>query len=86
MKGTGWLKGLEVTAGGTRIVSHAGLALLRALADRTGLTGGLPEALASDQLLAHDRRRRRLTIAATWPWAPAIVTAWDRITALPQAP
>ena len=41
MNATGWLKGLEVTAGGTGIVSHAGLALLRALADNTGLTGGL---------------------------------------------
>ena len=55
MKGTGWLKGLEVTAGGTGIVSHAGLALLRALADRAGLTGGLSKALASDRLLVHDR-------------------------------
>jgi len=52
---TGWLKGLGVTAGGTGIVSHAGLALLRALADRTGLTGDLSRALASDRLLVHDR-------------------------------
>jgi hypothetical protein len=36
--------------------------------------------------LTRSGRRRRLKIAATWPWAPAIVTAWDRITALPQAP
>jgi len=57
VKGTGWLKGLEVTAGGTGIVSHAGLALLRALADRTGLTAGLSRALASDRLLVHDRGR-----------------------------
>ncbi len=41
MKATGWLRGLEVTADGTGIVSHAGLVLLRALADKTGLTGGL---------------------------------------------
>jgi hypothetical protein len=57
MKATGWLRGLEVTAGGTGIVSHAGLALLRALADKTGLTGGLSKALASDRLLVHDRGR-----------------------------
>ena len=38
-------------------MSHAGLALLRALADRTGLTGGLSKALASDRLLVHDRGR-----------------------------
>jgi DDE family transposase len=55
VKATGWLKGLEVTADGTGIVSHAGLALLRALADRRGLTGGLSKALASDRLLVHDR-------------------------------
>jgi Transposase DDE domain group 1 len=57
MKTTGWMKGLEVTAGGTGIVSHAGMALLRALSDRTGLTGGLSKALASDRLLIHDRGR-----------------------------
>jgi len=36
--------------------------------------------------LAHSGRRRRLKISATWPWAPAIVTAWDRIAALPHPP
>jgi hypothetical protein len=36
--------------------------------------------------LARSGRRHRLKIAATWPWTPAIVTAWDRISALPQAP
>jgi hypothetical protein len=57
VKATGWLKGLEVTAGGTGIVSHAGLALRRALPDRTVLTGGLSRALASRRLLVHDRGR-----------------------------
>jgi hypothetical protein len=57
VKVTGWLKGLEVIAGGTGIVSHAGLALLRALADRTGLTAALSKALASDRVLVHDRGR-----------------------------
>ena len=42
---TGWSKRLEVTAGGAGIVSHAGLALLRQLTDKTGLTGGLSRAL-----------------------------------------
>jgi len=36
--------------------------------------------------LARSGRRRRLKIAASWPWAPAIITAWQRVTALPQAP
>jgi len=38
-------------------VSHAGLALLRHLADRTALTGGLSRALASSRFLVHDRGR-----------------------------
>lgn len=54
---TGWLQGLRVTADGTGIVSHAGVALIRALADNMGLTGGLSRALASDRLLVHDRGR-----------------------------
>jgi hypothetical protein len=54
---TGWLRGLRVTADGTGVVSHAGVALIRALADNTGLTGGLSEALASRRLLVHDRGR-----------------------------
>ena len=56
MNGTGWSRGLGVTGGGTGVVSHAGLALLRQLSDRTGLTAGLPEALPSP-LWGHDRGR-----------------------------
>jgi hypothetical protein len=55
MHTTGWLKGLQVTAEGTGVVSHAGVALIRALADRIGLTWGLSAALATDRLLIHDR-------------------------------
>ena len=54
---TGWSRGLEVSGGGTGVVSHAGLALLRHLADKTGLTGGLARALVSARLLVHDRGR-----------------------------
>ena len=57
MKAAGWLKGLQVTGDGAGIVSHAGVALLRALADNLGLTAGLSQALASDRLLVHDRGR-----------------------------
>jgi Transposase DDE domain group 1 len=57
VNGTGWSRGLEVTGGGTGVVSHAGLALLRGVADRTGLTGGLSDALASGRLVMHDRGR-----------------------------
>jgi hypothetical protein len=52
---TGWSRGLEVSGGGQGVVSHAGLALLRHLADRTGLTGGLSRALATPRILVHDR-------------------------------
>ena len=57
MQVTGWSRGLEVSGGGTGVVSHAGLALLRHLADRTGLAGGLSRALASPRMLVHDRGR-----------------------------
>ena len=57
MNGIGWSRGLEVTGGGTGVVSHAGLVLLRGVTDRTGLTGGLSKALASGRLLRHDRGR-----------------------------
>jgi Transposase DDE domain group 1 len=61
---TGWSQGLDVTADGQGIVSHAGLVLLRALADRTGLTGGLSRALATSRLLVHDRGRVLADLAA----------------------
>lgn len=57
MQVTGWSRGLEVSGGGRGVVSHAGLALLRHLADKTGLAGGLSRALASPRLLVHDRGR-----------------------------
>lgn len=59
MNVTGWSNGLEVTADGEGIVSHAGMALLRRLADASGLTAGLSRALATDRMLIHDR--------AGWP-------------------
>jgi len=57
VNGIGWSRGLEVTADGEGVVSHAGLALLRGLADKTGLTAGLSGALASGRVLVHDRGR-----------------------------
>ena len=57
MNVTGWSRGLEVSGGGRGVVSHAGLALLRHLADKTGLTGGLSRALATRRILVHDRGR-----------------------------
>ena len=54
---TGWSRGLEVSVGGQGVVSHAGLALLRHLSDKTGLAGGLSRALATPRILVHDRGR-----------------------------
>jgi hypothetical protein len=47
VNGTGWSRGLEVTGGGSEVVSHAGLVLLRQLSDKTGLTARLSQALPS---------------------------------------
>ena len=55
MNGTGWSRGLEVNGGGTGVVSHPGLVLLRQLSDRTGALG-LSAALPSP-LGGHDRGR-----------------------------
>ena len=57
MNATAWSQGLDVSADGTGVVSHAGLGLVRHLADKTGLTQGLSAALASGRLLKHDRGR-----------------------------
>jgi Transposase DDE domain group 1 len=54
---TAWSQGLEVSGDGTGIVSHAGIGLLRHLADKTGLTRGLSAALATGRLVHHDRGR-----------------------------
>jgi DDE family transposase len=65
MQVTGWSGGLEVSGGGTGVVSHAGLVLLRHLADKTGLTGGLSRALATRRILVHDRGRVTSDLACT---------------------
>lgn len=64
MNVTGWSRGLEVTVRGEGVVSHTGLALLRLLADRTGLSSGLSAALAQPRLLVHDRGRVLADVAA----------------------
>ena len=66
------------------------LAWLRLLALDGALAKAEPKTLRYRLLHAAARltrsgRRRCLKIAATWPRAPAIVTAWEQITALPQA-
>jgi hypothetical protein len=54
---TAWSQGLEVSGDGTGIVSHAGIGLLRHLADKIGLTSGLSAALDTGRLVQHDRGR-----------------------------
>jgi hypothetical protein len=67
------------------------LAWLRLLALDGPLARAEPKALRYKILHAAARitrgaRRRRLKIPATWPWAADIVIAWDRISALANAP
>ena len=53
-----WPKGLAVEVGGHGVVSHAGSAATRLLADRAGLTGGLSGAMARRGFAPlHDRGR-----------------------------
>jgi Transposase DDE domain group 1 len=63
VEGRAWANGLEVTGGGTGVVSHAGLGLVRLRAGRTGLTGGLSRALFSGRVVGHDRGRVLADIA-----------------------
>jgi hypothetical protein len=67
------------------------LAWLRLLALDGSLARAEPKTLRYRILHAAGRlvrsgRRRYLKIAATWPWAPAIAAAWNRVSALAQAP
>jgi hypothetical protein len=59
MKPTARLETVEVRADGEGLVSHAGVALLAELADRTGLTGALSQALVEtrERRSAHDPGR-----------------------------
>ena len=67
------------------------LAWLRLLALDGHLARAEPKTLRYRILHAAARltrggRQRRLKIHASWPWADDIVTAWNQISALPQAP
>lgn len=55
---TSWSKGLAVEIAGHDVINHAGAAVLRVIADRTGLTSGLSRALARPGFVPiHDRGR-----------------------------
>lgn len=55
-------------------MSHAGLALLRRLAGKTGLTGGLSKALATPRLLVHDRGRVLADLACAIADGPEVIS------------
>ena len=58
MHDSAWSSDLTVEVGGHGVVSHAGSAVLRLLADRTGLTGALSRALRRRGFSpVHDRGR-----------------------------
>ena len=73
MHARGWSRGLVVTGGGSGMVSHAGLVLVRQLADRAALTAGLSAALPSP-LGSHDRGRSSPRSSPTGSpyWLPVI--------------
>jgi len=81
MHATGWSRGLEVTGGGSGVVSHGGLVLLRQLADRTGLTAGLSAALPSPlggaASAPTSTPRTASTPASRTSSAPGRTPAWD---------
>jgi hypothetical protein len=55
---TSWSKDLTVEIAGRDVINHAGVAVLRIIADRTGLTSGLSRALARRGFVpVHDRGR-----------------------------
>jgi hypothetical protein len=64
VQSTAWSKDLRVTADGAGVVLHVGAALLRMLADRTGLTGALSAGLARRGWWpVHDRGRVLVDLA-----------------------
>jgi hypothetical protein len=64
VQSTAWASDLRVTADGAGVVSHAGTALLRMLADRAGLTGALSAGLArAGRWPVHDRGRVLVDVA-----------------------
>ena len=54
MQTTNWSRNLDVEVRGDDVVSHTGSVITRMLADRTGLTSGLSDALARPDVI-HDR-------------------------------
>ena len=67
------------------------LAWLKLLALDGTLTRAEPKTLRYRILhtaarLTRGGRQRHLKIQATWPWAADIITAWNRVSALPQPP
>jgi hypothetical protein len=62
-KTIGWDRRLTVSAGGKNLVGHAGAVLVRACADRTGLTGALSAVMPSSD--ACDWWDRGVTLVAT---------------------
>src|SRR5665647_913552 len=56
MQTTDWSHGVDIEVRGDDVVSHTGSVITRMLADATGLTGALSEALARPDVV-HDRGR-----------------------------
>lgn len=65
MKRNAWSRGLAVTADGTGVAALAGVAAVRLLADKVGLTGGLSAALVRRSFVPVHNRGQVLVDVAT---------------------
>jgi hypothetical protein len=68
---------MKVTVDGKNLVSHAGTALLSELADRSGLTDAMSEAMTGCGISWHTHDPG--VVLTPWPWPSLMVpTAWLR--------
>lgn len=78
MQTTNWSHNLDIEVRGNDVISHTGSLITRMLADRTGLTSALSDAIARPDVI-HDRGRVFADLAvaiadgATWGESPGVV-------------
>jgi len=68
-------RSMKVTIDGKNLVSHAGTALLSEMADRSGLTDAMSDAMAECGINWHTHDPG--VVLTTWPSpSPTVQTAW----------
>ncbi|GAA1553279.1 IS1380 family transposase [Brevibacterium picturae] len=76
---SGWTAGLVVSGDGKNLVSHAGTAALRMLADQVGLTRNLSTVLAQPRLLVHDRGRVLVDLGVSIADGAEVISGIDAV-------